>query len=672
MTTMTNRSRIAAAFAGGLAALGLATASVLCAAPASADPPMTASQWNQQSVVDKAGVLSSSGMSQVNQAISAVSTKTHYQLFVVYVNSFDGLQGQDWADQTATQSGMGSNDLLIAVAVQDQEWGFAVDTSSGMSSGEQSAIENAVQDKLHAHDWAGAAVAAADQITAPPGPGAGTIAIIVVCVIVVVGAVIFLVVRRRRPAQQAAPTPAAAANELANLPTDELDRRAAAALVHMDNALKSSDDEVTYAQAEFGLEATDQFRAAVEESKKEVAQAFAIRQRLDDGTPETEPQKRTMLAELIQLCDHAGDLLDAQEQSFEDLRKLADRAGQVLDETEQRAGEVEQRIPVAKQELTTLATSYPATALASIAVAPDHAATLVAGARDAVAKGRQALAAQNKNQAVAFARAGQNAVAQASQMLDAVDHGDQDLAQSAAHLQQGIASMSADLADVDRFTAQDPALNNSPQATEARAALTQAQAAANGGDPIAALTRLSNAEAALDTMLAPARGQQAAQQKAAAATQQTLGHAQQLIAQASAYIDSRRTGIDADARTRLSEATRLVGLAQQTLSTDPTQAYGDAQQAVTMAQQALTEAQNDVSSWGGGSGGVMGAVGSGAGQMVAGMLLGSLLGGMGGVARGGGIGFGSGRGGMSFGGGGFGGGGGGFGGGGFGGGGGRF
>ncbi|MCL2783138.1 MAG: hypothetical protein FWD80_04090, partial [Propionibacteriaceae bacterium] len=438
--------------------------------------------------------------------------------------------------------------------------------------------------------------------------------------------------------------------------TNELQQRVGAALVHMDTALKSSGDELGFAQAEFGLEATDPFRAALASAQSDVAAAFAIQQRMGDQDAMPDPQRRTMLIEQLQLCDHAGDELDAQERSFEDLRKLVDRAGPVLDETEQRANEVEQRIPVSKQALMTLSTTYPASALASIATGPEQASALLVSVRNAIASGRAALAAQNKNQAVAYARVAQNAIDQAAKLLDAVDHGGDTLAQSAAHLQQGMASVQAGLADASQLSAIDPQLPSAPQVAEAKAAMSQAQMALSGGDPIAAMNRLSAAHTALDDLLAPARGEEAARQKAAAAAQQAIDRAQQAISQATVFINGRRTQVDVNARSNLSEATRLVTVAQQTLVSDPDSARASAMQAESDAQQALSMAQQDSDGWGfgGGTGATGGGgIGSVVGPMVAGAVLGDLLGG----GRGFGGGFGSGRGGASFGGGGFGGGG---------------
>lgn len=602
--------------AAGLAALFPLIVPALAPPAAQAEPPLSTIG---AAVTDHTGVLSSD-LAAVNQALDRVAAKTNYQLFVVYVSSFDGLGGQDWANQTATAAHLGREDLLLAVAVDDRLWGFACDDNSGLSPAQQSRIENALVDRLRNNDWSGAVIAAADQLTggSSTGSSAGWVAGGTVVLVGAVGG--YAAYRGRRKSKQA--TANAAGDELSHVSTAELKQRAGSALVNLDNAVRSSQDELNFAQAEFGLEATDPFRAALTAATRDAGQAFAIQQQLNDSQPETEPQQRVLLAQLLQLCDHANAALDEQTKSFEDLRDLVNRAPQVLNDTEQRAGEVEQRLAIAQQTLATLARTYPATALASISPNPDQATALIAAARESIGKGRAALEDGNNNQAVAFARLGQNAIAQAAGLLDSVDSAQADLAAAGAKVQAQIASLSADLADARRLAPGDPAVG--PAASEAQAALEQAQAVSQGGDPLAAISRLTMAETVLDNALVPARGAEAAARKAAQSTQQTLAHAQQLIDQTNQYISLRRSAIGNDARTRLSEALRLVGVAQQLLATDPIQAYAAAQQGLANAQQAYRLAQADADSWGSGNGGYGGG---GIGNVLTGVVIGSMLGG---------------------------------------------
>ena len=576
---------------GALAAIAAAFLFLGPAVAAQAVPPLSSIG---SAITDQTGVVGNRA-SQLQQALDEVSSKTQYQLYVVYVHSFDGMSGTNWADRTATQARLGANDLLLAVAVDDRLWGLAVNTASGMSTSDQSAIADAIVDKLRNNDYAGAAIAGANKIVAQNTTSPWTYGVIG-GVVVIGGGGGWLWWRNRRKAEGM--NPAMAPAELAKLTTPELTKRAGTALVELDNALRSSEDELGFAQAEFGLEATDAFTVALAKAKQDASGAFGIQQKLDDEYPETEPQQRAMLMELLKLCDTAADALDAQTKAFNELRNLVNRAGQVLDETEQRASEVTQRVPVARKTMETLTTTYPSTALASIIGNPDHATALVVAARDAINKGRQSLAAGNKNQAVAFARVGQNAIAQAGKLLDAVDSAHADLDQAAAKLPQHVASLSSDLADVQRLRVTDSAVVAA--ATEAQAALQQAQSVSTGGDPLAALTRLASAETVLDNVLAPARGQEVARLKKIAATRTTIGQAQQVIAQANSYIGARRAAVGTDARTRLSEATRAVAQAQQILESDPNAAYSLAVRALSLAQQALEEAENS-SMWGSGS-----------------------------------------------------------------------
>ncbi|MBM4608241.1 hypothetical protein GS416_06935 [Rhodococcus hoagii] len=150
-----------------------------------------------------------------------------------------------------------------------------------------------VQPALREQDWAGAAIAAAgglgDAMTATNtslkvlGVGIG--------VVVVAGAGVYLYSRKKRgdrlessiaQARQVDPTDAAA---LSALPIPALDALAKDELVEMDNAIRTSEEELNLAVGEFGADATAPFTAAYDRAKATLASAFAIRQRLDDDIP---------------------------------------------------------------------------------------------------------------------------------------------------------------------------------------------------------------------------------------------------------------------------------------------------------------------------------------------------------------------------------------------------
>jgi len=69
-------------------------AAVLWAAPVRAEPPgRLATQ-----VTDKVGALAS-GRSEVDAALARLQADTGIQLFVVFVDSFDGMPAQEWTNE---------------------------------------------------------------------------------------------------------------------------------------------------------------------------------------------------------------------------------------------------------------------------------------------------------------------------------------------------------------------------------------------------------------------------------------------------------------------------------------------------------------------------------------------------------------------------------------------
>ncbi len=224
--------------------------------------------------------------------------------------------------------------------------------------------------------------------------------------------------------------------------------------------------------------------------------------------------------------------------------------------------------------------------------------------------------------------------------------------QAGAQLAQGNVAIATELS-----TARDAAVQ----------AVSQAQSVGNS-DPLGAFTRLTQADAELDRLLADVAQERETTERLSRTYDQALFNAQSRVRSASDYIDTRRGVVGPEARTRLSEAARQLQAARDKRSTDLTEATAHANGAAMLAAQAQSLANADVTAaqrrfngpYGGGRGGGGGQMGA----VIGGILLGNVLsGGMRGGFGGGGFGGGFG---------GFGGGGGGGGGGGFSGGGGRF
>src|SRR5262245_247365 len=94
---------------------GITVAAVLGLAPAGrsmAEPPV---DLDAGQITDRVGALDAARRDDVEQALERLRDEDDVQLFVVFVDSFDGMGAQEWADETARRNGLGLNDALLAV-----------------------------------------------------------------------------------------------------------------------------------------------------------------------------------------------------------------------------------------------------------------------------------------------------------------------------------------------------------------------------------------------------------------------------------------------------------------------------------------------------------------------------------------------------------------------------
>ena len=657
--------------------LGVLGMLLLAGGPAAAVPPFRLADQ----VTDEAGVLGG-GTAQVEEALAELRADTGTQLFVAFVDSFDGADGDEWAAATAELSQLGRNDALIAVAVEDRAYGFLRPGTSPLTQEELGDLAAAeVEPRFAEGDWAAGVVAFAGLLRqggagagepaagAPSAGSGGGGALLVLGGIAVLGGGLYLVSRSRRDRAGAA-LPRRRRREAPDpyegIPTDQLQGRASEALLELDEAVKTSQLDLDYARSEYGEEAVAGFGSALAQSKAELARAFTVRQQLDDmggaGTGTDEPTTRRMLAEILALTRSAGARLDEQSAAFEELRDLERTAPAVLAGLEPRIAALRARLPQEEQRLAGIRQRFSGSAVAAVADNVREAGARLDAADQEVREARAALAADRTGEAVGDIRAAEDAVAQTRTLLDAVGRLAADLDAAANGVAAARAETEKDLAEARALVADGDRSGLQPQIARAEAALAAAEAAlrpADGtpGDPLAALRQLEDADAALEQTLSAARDAQAQARRAAASLDQALLTARSAVAAAADFIDTRRGAVGPEARTRLAEAQRHLEAAVELGRTDPVSALREAHQAGMLAQHALDLAQDDVDRWhsGYGPGGYGG--GYGGGYRRGGVDLGSLV--LGGILLGGGRGrvggFGGLGGGGGFGGGGFGG-----------------
>jgi uncharacterized membrane protein YgcG len=637
----------------------------ISATPAFADPPFGPTAQ----VTDRVGALNANQLTSVQSALSSLYARDRVKLFVTYVQDFSGTSPTSWADQSATLAGMGQRDVLLGIATQARQYAVSTDTGFSLSSKQLDDVAaTAIEPALRESDWAGAAIGAANgyaaalagqPIPAPtitPGNAAagakssssvGGVVFGIIVVVALLGLIVYFITRRRRSsggpaARGAAPGPPA-------LTLKELEAKAGHLLITTDDAIKTSEQELGFAAAQFGDDAIEPFTRAMESAKSELAAAFKLRQLLDDDIPEDDPTKRRMLEELCAHCETANKLLDEQATAFDKLRDLEANAPRIIEQITASAQAQQGKLTAARATLAQLTGQYAPSATADVAQNADEAATRLEFLTSALAQAQQAVASGDNSRAAVLAQAAQLADDQATQLLDGIGRRAGELTQATAQLNAALGAVDANVAEA--AASGQPGLRE--PAVQAQLVATQVRTALAGGpaDPLQALRALEESSSRLDQALAGAREEQVRQQRARAALEQAMLTARSSIAAAADFITTNRGGVGSTARTRVAEAQRHLERAHTLAATDPENALAEAQRADDMASAAYQEAQQDVSGFAGaGSTGWAHAVGGGggsgmggmAGAVLGGILINSILGG-GGGGGGGSRGGGSGR-----------------------------
>lgn len=636
------------------AALSIAPAALLTAPEAAARPPLRL----PSQIVDESNVLGAAGEEQVGQAIDRLYQNRQVRLWVVYVDSFSGQNAEPWAQATLRASDLGEYDALLAVATADRAYAFLTGSAAASNSEANTLRRTEIEPALRDGNWAAAAVAAADGLdakTTSSSPGLNWFGVLVMLAILGIGVLGLLLWSRRRArkrreadlaaAQRVDPTDPSA---LAAVPLETLDELSRSIVVEVDNAVRTSDNELTLAVEEFGEQRTAPFSAAVTAARTALTQAFNARQILDDTVPETPAQRRDLLTRVIVAAARADRELDTQREAFGQLRDLVINAPARLDVLTQQMVDLTTRIAPAEQALAELSRQFAPTALHSVADNIDTAKQRLAFADQNITNARALVARPAGQQAglVDSVRAAESALGQARTMLDAIDSAAGDISRAIATLPEEIADVQAGIAAADAQLSRG-GVDEAAELKAARDAAAQAVATAQESgntDPLGAFSALTQADADLDRLLAAVAEERQAQERLRRSYEQALAAAQSRVRGVSDFIDTRRGSVGPEARTRLAEAVRQLQAAQDKAADNSTEslptAIAHANSATSLAMQAQQLANNDVSyasqaynsqHYGGGSnsGAVLGGI------IIGNILSGALRGGIGGSVGGG-------------------------------------
>ncbi|WP_238420187.1 TPM domain-containing protein, partial [Gordonia sp. 'Campus'] len=592
-------------------------------------------------VVDSADAITAAERTDLEAAVDSLYNAHGVQMWIVYVRDFGGLTSEQWADQTALASELGDHDALLAVATEDRAYRlFAPDSIGGL---DQSTLDEVANDdvvpQLREANWAGAGFAAVNGLSDALDPSYTGVIVagVVGGAAVLGGGGAFLYSRRRKQRRiegslETLREQELTVDQLAAQPIDVLDPWSREVLTDLDNAIRTSEEELQLAIGEFGEADTAPFSATLERAKRELAQAFAVRQRLDDNLPETDDERRSMLVQIITMCTDTDSALDDQVETFDSLRDLLINADARFDSITQQLVGLRARLDPAARRLIDLVEKHGRDILASVADNVDLAREQIDFAEATADQGREAIAMPVGRQgpAVAAIRSAEGSIEQATALLDAIEHADANIAVARSRMPALIDEVEAELAEAAEFGVSGPRLAGAgseasgpklagagseasgpklagagseasgPKLAAAVEAASAAVASARSdfdADPLGTFTALVDADADLDDALAEARDAAAERTRRAQVLTAALESAGAKVSAAADFIGTRRGAVQSTARTRLAEAQRLLQSAHDTAASDPLGATDTARRSGSLADQALMAAQGDVVSW---------------------------------------------------------------------------
>ncbi|MEU5635804.1 hypothetical protein ACH47C_21950 [Streptomyces rishiriensis] len=213
----------------------------------------------------------------------------------------------------------------------------------------------------------------------------------------------------RPPSGQSPPQPAA------------LDEEACAALVAADDRIRAARCELGFAEQLFAPQDTARFRRTVDEAGAELAAAFRMRQRYDEGVPQEEAARGHALAGIVGRCAEAQALLDAASAAFEGLREPGRASGEALVVAEGRFRELTGRAGAAEAVLAELRARYAPTATAGVVGSVEQAKDRLLFATVRLNEARQSADSAQPVRAARQLLAAEGGIDQAAVLLEGVD-----------------------------------------------------------------------------------------------------------------------------------------------------------------------------------------------------------------------------------------------------------
>lgn len=618
----------------------------------------------ESAITDETGVLAPD-TAEIETALQALFDRTGVQLYVLFVHDTGGADIADYAAAVGEQN-LGDTDALLVVALDDRADNISVGTAlrNSVSQVEIDRVRTTLLEPgLADGDFGGAVIRTANALvpvfgtTQPPprtgqpptavppptvpvatpvpgqpgqGGGVGLSILLVIGTILIVVGVLLVAGRVRRLREERL----AAFNEAKT--QEELGRQANRLLIGTDDALRDAEQELGFAEAEFGADESHALRDAFAGAKTELNAAFEIGQKLDDSIPEPPELRRGMIQEIIERCQRAQKVVDTQAAKLAELRDLERNAPQVLDRLASDLDQAKKQLG-GVEPIRTRLSGYAAASAGTAIGNFDAAQQKIAAARDKLDAGRASLKEGRPAEAATAAKAAEQAIADAGALIDGASRLADSLDETAAKLKTEIPAAAADVEAARKVATSGNAAGLEQSLADAEAALAEAKeaAAADPPDVMRAYRRATEANTLADKLLESARAAEEQRQRAFQAASSAITSAETSLSRARDYIAAyrRSQSIGRMARNRLAEGERELAAAQGFLDTDTAEALQHAQAASRLANEAYGFAQQVPPGYGPIDYGSV-RPGTDVGSLVIGAILGGMFSGGGGARHG--------------------------------------
>ncbi len=560
-------------------------------------------------VTDEAGVLTADERTKIESAISQVSASQGKSVRVVYLSTFGEYTPDQWVDKAVAANG--SNTAILVISPDERA--YNIGGGEQWTQNEIDRMNSAAYSRLQNLDWYGAGYYGVEALDggsggaqSSDGSGAGWIAG-GLGVAALAGGGVYAASRRSTKNNQQKQLESAKAldpgdtDSLGRLPTPTLEEVARDALVSADESITQGKGELALATSEFGPDRVRPFTAAMNQATSTLQRAFNTHQKLYDAIPETEPEKRAMLVDIISSAGKAEAALREKTTEFNEMRGVLMRGPEEVDKILARTVDIRARLEPAQRTLDTLKANYSPEMLSSIVDNVDLAAASLDEAEKALGEARE-IAAQpaGRQGALLDTLAGaSHAVEVSDTNLRAIERAEENIRLAQQNLPALIKEIEDELREIEEVKgARAQGAPIDVQGLDALSSRARERVSAIGArqetDPLAVYEELTSLDAEIDEALDRAKGVAGDQSRALQLFDQQMQVATAQIQRAEDLIRSRGRIIGSHARTLLNEAKRQHAEAHQLRVRDTRAAIEMARVATNTARRAEKAADDDV------------------------------------------------------------------------------